>query len=393
MSINGKQVKKVVCTGVSGMDGSTMVDYLLENTDHEIYGIVRRLSVPNHGNLKNALKNPRFKLITGDLSDSQSICKVVEKIVPDYFINLGAQSFVGSSWELPEQTMDVNAIGTMRCLEAIVRFAPHCRFYNAGSSEEFGDVQYCPQDEKHPLRARSPYGVSKIAARQVVKTYRESYNLYAIQGFLFNHEGPRRGEEFVTRKITKGVARINHALKSCKGIRGICCTDITFDPIELGNLDSKRDWSHSKDFISGIWLMLNQSEEKTVKRLNEELGVSGEFGVSGLFLKWQPSEYVLSSNETHSIREFVELAFKEAGIEGYWDKDKYLLPNYILEENPDIKSSVLVQVNPKFFRPADVEILQGDSSLARKELGWSPKYSFQDLVKEMVYEDIKNYSK
>jgi GDPmannose 4,6-dehydratase len=390
--------KKVIITGVSGQDGSHMADYLLENTDYEIYGVVRRLSVCNHGNLKEALKNPRFKLITGDLSDSQSIYKIVEKIVPDYFINLAAQSFVGSSWELPEQTMDVNATGTMRCLEAIVRFAPNCRFYNAGSSEEFGDVQYSPQDEKHPLRARSPYGASKIAARQVVKTYRESYNLYAIQGYLFNHEGPRRGEEFVTRKITKGVARINHALKSGRGVEGIGCAEITFEPIELGNLDSRRDWSHSKDFIEGIWRMLNQNWDFSYSLTKEGVEKEGKMTLEEIG-KWHENEkrklvkeYVLSSNETHSIREFIELAFKEAGIEGYWSGDRYLLPNYIIEENPEIKSYILAQVNPKFYRPADVEVLLGDSTLARKELGWTPKYSFQDLVREMVYEDIKNYS-
>lgn len=346
--------KKILVTGVSGQDGSYMVDYLLENTDHDIYGMVRRTSNPYYPNLTQALKNNRFKLVTGDLSDSQSIDKVVQKIMPDYFINLAAQSFVAGSWELPEQTMDSNATGVARCLESIVRYVPHCRFYNAGSSEEFGDVQYTPQNEKHPLRARSPYGASKIAARQIVKTYRESFKLYAVQGILFNHESPRRGEEFVTRKITKGVARIKYAIEH----------NLPFEPIELGNLDAKRDWSHAKDFVRGIWMMLNQDENNF-------------------------KEYVMSSNETHSIREFVSLAFKEAGFNCYWLNDQYILK----EDSSIHPDRVVVNVNRKFFRPADVEYLCGNSTLIRNELGWKPEYSFQDLVKEMVENDIKEYAK
>ena len=348
--------KKIIITGISGQDGSYMVDYLLANTIHNIYGVVRRSSKPDYGNLSLSIDNLRLKFVTGDLSDSQSIDKIVEKIKPDYFINLAAQSFVKSSWELPEQTMDVNATGVMRCLEAIVRHAPNCRFYNAGSSEQFGDVQYSPQDEKHPHRARSPYGASKIAAHQIVKTYRESFNLYAIQGLLFNHESPRRGEEFVTRKITLGVARIAKAIKNKQ----------LFDPIELGNIDSKRDWSHAKDFVDGIWKMLNQDKDLR--------------------------EYVLSSNETHTIKEFIELAFKEANIEGVWtgegENQRYNIVNHVLEDNDNIQSYNLIRINPKHYRPADVEILLGDSSRARKELGWSPKYDFKSLVREMVQSDL-----
>jgi GDPmannose 4,6-dehydratase len=375
--------KKVIITGATGQDGSYMADYLLENTDYDIFGMVRRASKPDYTNLTEALKNPRFKLVVGDLSDSQSIEKVVEKIKPDYFINLAAQSFVGSSWELPEQTMDINATGVMRCLEAIVRHAPGCRFYNAGSSEEFGDVQYTPQDEKHPLRARSPYGASKIAARQVVKTYRESYNLYAVQGYLFNHESPRRGEEFVTRKITLGVAKIKNAID--KGLH--------FEPIELGNLDARRDWSHAADFVDGIWRMLNQDKYNPL--LNGSMHISGEL----IEIKKVPTlnevakEYVLSSNETHSIREFIELAFKEAGIYGKWSF-RGTVGNDVTPENEvyeTLDGKILIRVNLKFYRPADVEVLLGDSSLARKELDWEPKYNFESLVKEMVKEDYENY--
>lgn len=358
-----EEVKKVIITGVSGQDGSYMADYLLENTPHEIYGMVRRSASPNYSNIKEALKNPRFKLITGDLSDSQSIDKVVEKIRPHYFINLAAQSFVGSSWELPEQTMDVNATGVMRCLESIVRYVPNCRFYNAGSSEEFGDVLYDPQDEKHPLRARSPYGVSKISARQVVKTYRESYNLYAVQGYLFNHESPRRGEEFVTRKITKGVARIYHALKNNEPLEKI-------RPIELGNLESRRDWSHAKDFVRGIWMMLNQ--DKYIK------------------------EYVLSSNETHTVKEFVEKSFLAAEIEGDWKNNGFWIPYSILNETKEtidinMYDLEVVKVNPIYNRPADVNVLLGNSNLAREELKWAPKYTFDQLIEEMVKSDIESY--
>ena len=259
--------KKVFVTGVLGQDGANMVEYLINNTDHDIFGMVRRSSNPNFINCKSFLKNSRFKLVYGDLSDSVSIDSLVQEIQPDYFINFGAQSFVGCSWEIPLQTFDTNATGVARCLEAIRKHKPTCRFYSAGSSEEFGDVAYAPQDISHPIRPRSPYGASKAAARHIVKVYRESYNLYAVHGILFNHEGTKRGEEFVTRKITKGVARIKKAIDNNK----------TFDPIELGNLDSKRDWSDSEDFIDGVWKMLNQEK---------------------------PKDYVLSSNETHSIREF-----------------------------------------------------------------------------------------
>jgi GDPmannose 4,6-dehydratase len=386
--------KKVIITGCSGQDGSYMVDYLLENTDHQIFGVVRRSSKPDYSNLTEALKNPRFQLVVGDLSDSQSMDKVVEKIVPDYFINLGAQSFVKSSWDLPEQTMDINATGTMRCLEAIVRHAPNCRFYNAGSSEEFGNVEYSPQDEKHPAKARSPYGASKVAARQIVKTYRESFNLYAIQGYLFNHESPRRGEEFVTRKITKGVARIKYALDN----------NLPFQPIELGSIDSKRDWSHAKDFVDGIWKMLNQEIYRS--DLTKELKLSLSYDTIDApteldrtkYWSGKIKEYVLSSNETHGIKEFIELSFKNAGFFGNWigkgADEKYELHKYLSSRISGffISTPVLVSINPEFYRPADVEILLGDSTLARKELGWTPKYSFNDLVKEMLENDIKTYA-
>jgi len=384
-------IKKVIITGVSGQDGSYMVDYLLEITDYLIYGVVRRSSKPDYSNLTQALKNPRFKLVTADLSDYQSIENAVREIEPDYFINFAAQSFVGSSWQIPEQTFDVTAMGVLRCLEAIRKFAPKCRFYSAGSSEEMGDVQYSPQDLNHPIRPRSPYGAAKAAARHLTKVYRDSYDLFALHSILYNHESERRGEEFVTRKISIGVARIHKAMKGAG----------KFESIELGNLDAKRDWSHSKDFMEGVWLMLNQ--ENFNGRLQSELQ-DAEFhyihdGQNARSETWRTSflsekikEYILSSNETHSIREFVEKAFLAAGIEGFWQgtgvNEKYCLANYIHEELPSM-DGCLVSINPKFYRPAEVAVLHGDSTPARNELGWNPKISFDELVARMVRRDIE----
>jgi GDPmannose 4,6-dehydratase len=348
-------MKKIIITGVTGQDGSYMVDYMLNNTDYMVYGVRRRSSNPNLENIKHNLNNSRFKMLIADLSDSNSIDEIVKEIKPDFFVNFAAQSFVGSSWQIPLQTFDATAVGVLRCLEAIRKYSPECRFYSAGSSEEMGDVLYSPQDLKHPIRPRSPYGAAKAAARHITKVYRDSYNLYAIHSILYNHESERRGEEFVTRKITKGVAKIYHSIKNNK----------EFSPIELGNLDAKRDWSHAEDFIEGIWLMLNQEK---------------------------PKEYILSSNETHSIREFIEKAFRTINIEGHWiytgdgrDEDEAF---YLKKEDGNFIP--LVIVNPKFYRPAEVNLLLGDSSEARKELNWAPKISFDNLVKRMVESDIKS---
>ena len=347
--------KVVVITGVTGQDGSHMVDFLLKNTDFLIFGGVRRLSVYNHENLKHIHSN-RFHLINFDLTDSHAISRTIEKIQPDYFINFAAQSFVASSWDFSRQTWATNSTAVLDILEAIRLYKPSCRLYQAGSSEEFGNILYAPQDEKHPLRPRSPYGASKAASRQLIKVYRDSYNLYAIQGWLFNHEGTRRGEEFVTRKITKNVARIYNSIKNKE----------KFIPLELGNMNAKRDWSDSEDFIEGVWMMLNQD----IYNKNYD-------GI--------PQEYVFSSNETHTIKEFVEKAFNIAGINGKWvGENEHIM--YVSNDD-----QVLVQVNPKFYRPAEVELLLGDSNLARKDLGWHPKISFDKLVEKMVRWDIENY--
>ena len=347
--------KAVVITGVTGQDGSHMADFLLKNTDYIIFGGVRRLSVYNHENIKH-INSDRFHLINFDLTDAHAISRTVEKLQPDYFINFAAQSFVASSWDFARQTWATNSTAVLDILEAIRSYKPNCRLYQAGSSEEFGNIIYAPQDEKHPLRPRSPYGASKAASRQLIKVYRDSYNLYAIQGWLFNHEGVRRGEEFVTRKITKNVARICHAIKN----------DKEFLPLELGNMQAKRDWSDAEDFVEGVWMMLNQDKYN--------LNYNG-----------YPQEYVFSSNETHTIKEFVEKAFYIAGIKGDWiGENEHTM--YISNDN-----KILVQVNPKFYRPAEVELLLGDSNKARKELNWTPKIPFDKLVEKMVNWDIENF--
>jgi GDPmannose 4,6-dehydratase len=340
-------MKKVIITGVTGQDGSHMADYLLANTDLQIFGAVRRLSVSNHKNISH-ISDPRFKLIDLDISDPESINSAILKYKPDYFINLAANSFVGTSWEMPVNHMQTNCMGVLYQLEAIRKFAPNCRYYNAGSSEEFGDVAFSPQTESHPLRPRSPYGASKAAARQVVKVWRDSYNLYAVQGWLFNHEGTRRGVEFVTRKITKGVASIKKAIDSNNFI----------EAIKLGNLESKRDWSDAEDFVHGIWLMLNQEK---------------------------PKDYVLSSDETHTVREFVELSFAAAGIEGQWLGKRGTIEEVFINKDSRLP---MVMIDPKFFRPAEVELLLGDSTMARSELYWQPKTSFFQLVKKMTLNDL-----
>jgi len=344
-------MKKVIITGVTGQDGSYMADYLLANTTHKIYGAVRRVSVKNHDNIAHLKGDPRFELIDLDVTDPINITGVIEKYKPDYFINFAANSFVGNSWDMPVNHFQTNTMGVLYQLEAIRKYVPHCRYYNAGSSEEFGDVDYSPQDEDHPLKPRSPYGASKASARHIVKVYRESYHIYAVQGWLFNHESERRGEEFVTRKITKGVARIKKLLDQPKR------KDIA--PIFVGNISARRDWSHAEDFVDGIWKMLNQVRPSPL----------------------EVEDYVLSSNETHSVKEFIEIAFECVNIFGVWESEG--------NENATFRhrDRILVEIDPKFFRPAEVELLYGDSSCARVELDWEPRVSFRELVERMVLHD------
>lgn len=336
----------ILITGVTGQDGSNMVRYLLNNTDHILYGCVRRLSVTNHDNI-NDIKDSRFKLIYLDLSDQQSIINHVKNIKPNYIINFAAQSYVGVSWQTPIQTFTINTLSVIYFLEAIREYCPKCRFYSAGSSEEFGDVLYSPQDINHPLRPRSPYGASKCSARHIVKVYRESYNIYAIHCILFNHEGIRRGREFVTRKITSNIAKIKYDFENGN--------DIT--PFTLGNIYAKRDWSDSEDFVEAVWLMLNQPTA---------------------------TEYLLSSDEYHSIKEFIELACTYAELKYEW---KYL--DNKLKTELWVNNQMIMNISEKFYRPAEVDLLYGNSTDSRKQLNWKPKTSFKQLVKKMVEHDIK----
>lgn len=341
--------KKVIITGVTGQVGSYMADFLLKFTDLDVYGAIRRLSVPNHKNIEKAKLDPKFKLIEMDLTDEHSMFSVIQEIKPDYFINFAANSFVGNSWHMPANHFDVNALGVMRQLEAIRKICPDCKYYNAGSSEEFGDVAYSPQDLNHPPRPRSPYGASKVAARQIVKVWRDSYNLFAIQGYLFNHESERRGEEFVTRKISMNAARIKKELNEGKKP----------EPFDLGNIEAKRDWSHAYDFVRAVWLMLN--EEK-------------------------PKDYLLASGETHTVREFVEKAFEAAEIETHWHEEDNPINTKLIHTKT---GSILLNINKDFYRPAEVELLLGDPSEAQKDLHWEKSVDFATLVRRMVVNDIE----
>ena len=285
-------------------------------------------------------------MIDLDITDQANVDRVIAEEKPDYFINFAANSFVGVSWDMPLSVLDVNTGGVVRCLEAIRKFKPDCRFYSAGSSEEFGDVDYSPQDIKHPIKPRSPYGASKAAARHMVKVYRESYDLFAVHSILFNHEGMKRGREFVTRKITNKVAEIKHALDK----------KISFETLQLGNINSRRDWSDSRDFVEGVWLIMNQDK---------------------------PKDYVLSSNKTHSVKEFVQKAFDFAGVPGLWSGKGMDEKFRLFQEN-----TVLAEINEKFYRPAEVDLLLGDSTPAREELGWKPKISLDKMIESMVEKDL-----
>jgi GDPmannose 4,6-dehydratase len=340
-------VKKVLITGVSGQDGSNMTRFLLKNTCNQIYGGVRRISVSNYDNIKD-INDPRFKLVYFDLLDQQSIINLIREIKPDYVINFAAQSFVGESWNMASYSFTTNTLPIIYFLEAIKEYVPSCRFYSAGSSEELGDVDYAPQDIKHPLKPRSPYGASKCAARHLVKVYRESYNLYAIHCILFNHEGTRRGKEFVTRKITSNIARIKKQIEKGEDVTGF----------ELGNIFSERDWSDSEDFVEAVWIMLNREI---------------------------PREYLLSSNEKHSVKEFIDLVCDHAQLEVEWKIDT----EDALKTTLNYKGNPIINISETFYRPAEVDLLWGDCTETMKELDWAPKTSFPALVKKMIDWDLK----
>ena len=318
-------MKRALITGINGMDGN-LADLLLEK-GYEVYGMERRTSSPNRTNTSHL--EGKITFLHGDLTDQNSLVRCLKESEPNEVYNLGSQSFVGESWNTPEQTSDVTGLGVLRMLEAIREYGKEVRFYQASSSEMFGRMVENPATENTPFYPRSPYGVAKLYGHWITKNYRESYDMFACSGILFNHESERRGIEFVTRKITDGVAKIHLGLQ---------------DKIILGNLDSYRDWGYSPDYCEAMWLMLQQDT---------------------------PDDYVIATGETHSIREFLDVAFKHIGITE-WDK--------------------YVGQDPRFMRPAEVDVLRGDSSKALSELGWKPKTSFRQLVEKMVKNDIKRLS-
>ena len=333
-------MKKILITGAFGQDGSNMIDYLLKTTNHKIIGTTR------NRNKKKEIKNDNFIFEYMDLLDDVSIKNVFKKIMPDYFINFAAQSFVGESWKQPKITFMTNVIPLITILELIKNVKPSCRFYSAGSSEEFGDIETTPQTLNHPLKPRSPYGASKCAARHIVKVYRESFNLFAIHCVLFNHEGIKRGKQFVTRKITSNLARIKKEIENGDKPQ----------PFQLGNIFTRRDWSDSEDFIEAIWLMLNKDK---------------------------PKEYILSSNKDHSIKDFIDLSCKFLNLQIVWKIDD----NNPINTKLFIDNNIILTISKKFYRPADIEVLRGNCFETLKELNWRPKNTFEDLVKKMVNYD------
>jgi GDPmannose 4,6-dehydratase len=314
--------KTALITGINGMDGSHLADFLLDK-GYTVYGVERRSSIKNRVNTKH-LEN-KITILQGDLTDQNSLLRCLKESNPDEVYNLAAQSFVGESWNTPEFTSDVTGLGVLRILEAIREFNPHIKFYQASSSEMFGRMVENPANENTPFYPRSPYGVAKLYGHWITKNYRESYNMFACSGILFNHESERRGIEFVTRKITDGVARIHLGLA---------------DHISLGNLDAKRDWGYAPDYVEAMWLMLQQDTA---------------------------DDYVIATGETRSIREFLDEAFKVIGIEN-WES--------------------YIKIDPKYLRPAEVDVLLGNYSKAQQQLGWSPKTDFSKLVNTMVINDI-----
>lgn len=314
--------RSALITGITGQDGSYLAELLLEK-GYDVYGLVRRTSSINTSRIKHI--QHRIKLIPGDMTDESSLVAAIRQSQPDEIYNLAAQSFVGSSWTQPIFTGEATAIGVTRLLEAMRVTESDARFYQASSSEMFGKVQAVPQNELTPFYPRSPYAVAKVYGHWLTVNYRESFGMYACNGILFNHESPRRGIEFVTRKISDGVARIFHGLQ---------------DELRLGNLDARRDWGYAADYVEAMWLMLQQSK---------------------------PEDYVVATGEMYTVREFCEIAFEAAGLN--WEK--------------------YVKVDPRFVRPAEVDQLIGDASKARARLGWAPKVSFRQLVRLMVASDLE----
>lgn len=321
-------MKKAFITGITGQDGSYLAELLLEK-GYRVYGLTRRTSTQNFARIKHIIHHPQLELVSGDLIDQHSLTGALQEIQPDEVYNLAAQSFVQTSWEQPILTGEFTAIGVTRILEAVRLVCPHTKFYQASSSEMFGKVQQVPQTETTPFYPRSPYGVAKVYGHWITVNYRESYDLFAVSGILFNHESPRRGLEFVTRKIANGVARVKLGKQS---------------HIELGNLEAKRDWGYAKDYVEAMWLMLQQE---------------------------QPDDYVVATGETHSVREFLQLACEAAGIND-WE--------------------AVYKHNPRYDRPAEVDLLIGDPTKAKEKLGWKPSVTFPELVDLMMKAELEEES-
>ena len=339
--------KVALITGITGQDGAYLAEFLL-GKGYVVHGIKRRSSLFNTDRIDHLYQDPhiderRFILHYGDMTDSSSLVRVIQQVQPDEIYNLAAQSHVAVSFEEPEYTANSDALGPLRVLEAIriLGLAHKTRFYQASTSELFGKVQETPQTETTPFYPRSPYAAAKLYAYWITVNYREAYGMYACNGILFNHESPVRGETFVTRKITRALARINLGLQEC---------------VYLGNLDAKRDWGHARDYVEMMWLMLQQDT---------------------------PDDYVIATGEQYSVRDFVAAAAAELGIEVRWEGCG------IDEKGYDQDGRCIVQVDPRYFRPTEVETLLGDASKARKALGWQPRISFERLVKEMVDDDLR----
>lgn len=348
-----ERMKKALITGITGQDGSYLAEFLLEK-GYEVHGLIRRASTFNTERIDHLYRDPHLQhtklfLHYGDLSDSSNISRLLQKVQPDEIYHLGAQSHVRVSFDMPEYTGDVTGLGTLRLLDAIRDAGIRTKFYQASSSEMFGLVQEVPQKETTPFYPRSPYGVAKVYAYWITVNYRESYGLFACNGILFNHESPRRGETFVTRKITRGLTRIFCGIE---------------EKLYLGNLDAKRDWGYAKDYVEGMWLMLQQDA---------------------------PEDYVLSTNETHTVREFIEESCRILGMELIWQGEG------VAEKGVDRKTGkVIIEIDEKYFRPTEVDLLIGDNTKAKDKLGWEPKTKFKELVKIMVeadLEDVKNAKK
>jgi GDPmannose 4,6-dehydratase len=339
--------KTALITGITGQDGSYLAEFLLDK-GYTVHGIKRRSSSFNTGRVDHIYTDPHFNgqpfyMHYGDMTDATNLIRLIQETQPDEIYNLAAQSHVQVSFDSPEYTADVDGLGTMRMLEAIrlLGMEKKTKFYQASTSELYGKVQEVPQSESTPFYPRSPYGVAKLYAYWIVVNYREAYNIYAVNGILFNHESPRRGETFVTRKITRAAARIAEGLQ---------------EKLFLGNLNAKRDWGHAKDYVKGMWLMMQQDE---------------------------PDDFVLATGETNTVRHMCELAFKHAGIDVEWEGEG--------ANEKGINSAtgkVIVEIDPQYFRPTEVDLLIGDPSKAREKLGWEFEYNFEALVKEMVEADL-----